>query len=221
MITRITDARDPRVDDHRDLRGRGERSSEAIVVEGHLAIRRLLASDVRTRSVLVTPRGLRLLGADLRASGVAAYVAEPEVVEAVVGFDLHRGAVAAADRPAPVPAETLLASSAVVCVLEGVNDHENLGAVVRSAVALGIDAVLLSPDCADPLYRRSIRVSMGWALTLPTARLMPWPGALGTLSDAGWTTIASPRRRRHRCSPGWWPRRPNGWPSCSGPKEGA
>ena len=190
MATRITDAGDPRVDDHRDLRGRGERASGTIVVEGHLAIRRLLASDLRVRSVLVTPRGLRLLQADLDEHGVAAYVAEPEVVEAVVGFDLHRGAVAAADRPAPTGPEAVLAGSAVVCVLEGVNDHENLGAVARSAVALGVDALLLSPDCADPLYRRSIRVSMGWALTLPTARLAPWPDALGALSEAGWTTVA-------------------------------
>ena len=190
MVTRITDAGDPRVDDHRDLRGRGERASEVIVVEGHLAIRRLLASDLRVRSVLVTPRGLRLLGPDLAASGVPAYVAEPEVVEAVVGFDLHRGAVAAADRPTPTGSEALLARSRVVCVLEGVNDHENLGAVVRSAVALGVDALLLSPDCADPLYRRSIRVSMGWALTLPTARLAPWPEALAALAGAGWATVA-------------------------------
>lgn len=190
MATRITDAGDPRLDDHRDLKGRSERASETVVVEGHLAIRRLLATDLRVRSVLVTPRGLRLLGADLAAKGVATYVAEPGVVEAVVGFDLHRGAVAAADRPAPAGPEALLARSSVVCVLEGVNDHENLGAVVRSAVALGIDALLLSPDCADPLYRRSIRVSMGWALTLPTARLAPWPAALGALGDAGWTTVA-------------------------------
>ena len=190
MTTRITDAGDPRVDDHRDLRGRGERASEIVAVEGHLAIRRLLASGLRVRSVLVTPRGLRLLQADLDASGVTTYVAEPEVVEAIVRFDLHRGAVAAADRPPPTSPEELLARSAVVCVLEGVNDHENLGAVVRSAVALGVDALLLSPDCADPLYRRSIRVSMGWALALPTARLTPWPGALGALSEAGWTTVA-------------------------------
>ena len=190
VATRITDAGDPRVDDLRDLRGRGERASKTIVVEGHIAIRRLLGSDLRVRSVLVTPRGLRLLAADLEAGGVPTYVAEPDVVEAVVGFDLHRGAVAAADRPAPTGPEELLARSAVVCVLEGVNDHENLGAIVRSAVALGIDALLLSPDCADPLYRRSIRVSMGWALTLPTARLLPWPGSLGALGRAGWTTVA-------------------------------
>lgn len=121
---------------------------------------------------------------------VATFVAEPDVIEQIVGFDLHRGAVAVAERPAPVTAAEVLAASRVVCVLEGVNDHENLGAVIRSAVGLGVDGLLLSPDCADPLYRRSIRVSMGWALTLPTARLAPWPGALPLLAEAGWATVA-------------------------------
>jgi len=186
---RITDARDPRVDDHRDLRLRGERASGTVVVEGHLAIRRLLASGLQVRSVLLSRRGLRLLEGDLAGGAVTTYVAEPDVIEQIVGFDLHRGALAVAARPAPVTAAEVLAGSRVVCVLEGVNDHENLGAVIRSAVGLGIDGLLLSPDCADPLYRRSIRVSMGWALTLPTARLAPWPGALPVLG-AGWATVA-------------------------------
>lgn len=160
------------------------------MVEGHIAIRRLLSSPIRVRSVLVSPRGLRLLEADLDGRGIETFVAEPDVVEAIVGFDLHRGALAVADRPAPPTADEVLARSQVVCVLEGVNDHENLGAVIRSAVALGVDGLLLSPDCADPLYRRSIRVSMGWALTLPVARLAPWPGALEALPGAGWTTVA-------------------------------
>lgn len=121
---------------------------------------------------------------------VATFVAEPDVIEQIVGFDLHRGALAVAERPAPLTAAEVLAASRVACVLEGVNDHENLGAVICSAVGLGVDGLLLSPDCADPLYRRSIRVSMGWALTLPTARLAPWPGALPVLAQAGWATVA-------------------------------
>lgn len=164
--------------------------TDVVVVEGHLAIRRLLASGLVVRSVLVSPRGRRLLEADLEGRDVAAYEAEPEVIEQIVGFDLHRGALAVAVRPEPVAADDVVARSEVVCILEGVNDHENLGAVIRSAVALGVDGLLLSPDCADPLYRRSIRVSMGWALTLPTARLDRWPGALEGLAEGGWTVVA-------------------------------
>jgi tRNA G18 (ribose-2'-O)-methylase SpoU len=161
-----------------------------VVVEGHLAIRRLLTSGLAVRSVLVSPRGRRLLQGDLDGHDVATYVAEPEVIQEIVGFDLHRGALAVAARPEPMAADELVAGSEVVCVLEGVNDHENLGAVIRSAVGLGVDGLLLSPDCADPLYRRSIRVSMGWALTLPTARLAPWPGALAALAERRWTVAA-------------------------------
>ena len=160
------------------------------MVEGHVAIRRLLTSGLAVRSVLVAPRGRRLLEGDLAGRDVATYDAESEVLEQIVGFDLHRGALAVAERPAPVAPADVLAGSGVVAVLEGVNDHENLGAVIRSAVGLGIDGLLLSPDCADPLYRRSIRVSMGWALTLPTARLAPWPASLGAVTDAGWATVA-------------------------------
>jgi len=160
------------------------------VVEGHLAIRRLLATDLTVRFALVSPRGLRLLADDLAAAGVPALVAEADVLEGIVGFDLHRGSLAVAVRPPAVDPRQILVGASVVCVLEGVNDHENLGAVIRSAVALGVGGLLLSPDCADPLYRRSIRVSMGWALALPTARLAPWPGALTALGADGWATVA-------------------------------
>lgn len=188
--SRVTDPGDHRVDDHRDLRNRSERASETIVVEGHIAIRRLLASGLHVRSLLLSPRGARLLGAELGRRDIDAFVAEPDVLEAIVGFDLHRGSLAVADRPRPLGPDAVLAASQIVCVLEGVNDHENLGAIARSAAALGIDALLLDPSCADPLYRRSIRVSMGYALSLPTARLEPWPAALAALAGSGWNTVA-------------------------------
>jgi tRNA G18 (ribose-2'-O)-methylase SpoU len=98
--------------------------------------------------------------------------------------------VAVAERPEARQPEDVLAGAEVVAVLEGVNDRENLGAVARSAVALGVDALLLSPDCADPLSRRSIRVSMGHVLTLPLARLAPWPQALASLRADGWAVVA-------------------------------
>jgi tRNA G18 (ribose-2'-O)-methylase SpoU len=193
-VVAIADPSDPRLDDYRALPDRARRSTAddagPVLVEGHLAIRRLLASPLVVRSLLLAPRGARLLADDLAAVGAPAYLAAPEVIAEVVGFDLHRGSLAAAERPVPLEPASVLAGAEVVGILEGVNDAENLGAVARSAVALGIDALLLSPDCADPLSRRSTRVSMGHVLTLPTARLRPWPAALATLPGAGWTVVA-------------------------------
>ena len=193
-LVRVDDPADPRLDDHRDLPGRARRSVAddrgTLVVEGHVAIRRLLASSLTVRSLLLTPRGARLLADDVRRLAAPVYVAEPDVVATVVGFDLHRGAVAVAERPAASDPADVLAGADVVAVLEGVNDRENLGAVARSAVALGIDALLLAPDCADPLSRRSIRVSMGHVLALPIARLSPWPEALARMGADGWTVVA-------------------------------
>jgi tRNA G18 (ribose-2'-O)-methylase SpoU len=115
----------------------------------------------------------------------------------VVGFHLNRGVLAVADRPAPVDAAALAAGGRVLAVLEGVNDHENLGALFRNAAALGVHGVLLGPHCADPLYRRSVRVSMGHVLRLPFATLPadpPWPGSLDLLRSGGRRIVAlSPR----------------------------
>jgi tRNA G18 (ribose-2'-O)-methylase SpoU len=106
-----------------------------------------------------------------------------------VGFDLHRGALAAADRPALLdPAD--LTTHRTIAVLEGVNDHENLGAIARSGRALGVAALVLDPTCADPYYRRAVRVSMGEMLHLPIGRATRWPGALAELRAAGVTVAA-------------------------------
>jgi tRNA G18 (ribose-2'-O)-methylase SpoU len=111
-------------------------------------------------------------------------------MNAVAGFDIHRGVLASADRqPLPAPAG-LLSRARRVAVLEDVNDHENLGVIFRNAAALGVEAVLLSPECCDPLYRRSVRVSMGHVLDLPFAVLAPWPAALSSLGDAGFELVA-------------------------------
>jgi tRNA G18 (ribose-2'-O)-methylase SpoU len=190
----IRDPTDPRVGDYRGLRQRGDRPGgvvpDTVVAEGHVVIQRLLRSDLRVRSLLVSPRGLRLLADDLAGVAAPTYLAAPEVLAAIVGYDLHRGAIAVAERPPPRSVDEALVGARLVAVLEGVNDHENLGSVARSAVALGVDALLLSPDCADPLYRRSVRVSMGHVLRLPTARLTPWPAGLEGLRAAGWSVVA-------------------------------
>ena len=195
----ITDPSDPRLDDYRFLRdARVRRRLEApgaggpgfFVAEGATVIGRLLASGRRVRSVLVDPIRLQRLAGRLAGLDAPVYVAERPVLAEACGFDVHRGALAAADRwPLPDPV-ALLAGAVRVAVLEGINDHENLGALFRNAAGLGIDAVLLCPRCADPLYRRSVRVSMGHVLSVPWARIEPWPERLVALRQAGFTLAA-------------------------------
>lgn len=108
----------------------------------------------------------------------------------VTGFAIHRGIVASAGRlPLPRP-EAVLSGARQVAVLEAVNDHENIGALFRNAAAFGIDAVLLDPTTADPLYRRSVRVSLGHVLHVPWARMEPWPDGLAVVRDAGFRVLA-------------------------------
>lgn len=195
---RIRDPSDERISDYRDLtdaelRRRLEQGEGMFVAEGKLVVRRLLASRYPLRSVLVTPAGLGALEADLAGRPVTVYLAEREVMAATAGFDVHRGVLAAASRlPLPGMGELLgrLATRARLAVVEDLNDHENLGALFRNAAAFGVDAVLLSPRCADPLYRRSVRVSMGTVLSVPYATVPAWPGGLADLRAGGFTLVA-------------------------------
>ena len=185
----VDDPADPRLADYVELvdpvaRRRRERD-ELFVAEGVTAIGRLLESGHRIRSVLVTAAALGRFDGRLDTIPAPVYVASKAVLAATVGFDLHRGAVAAADRR-PLPSVVEVAGTAHrIAVLEGLNDPENLGAVARSARALGIDALVLDPTCIDPYYRRTIRVSMGEVLHLPVARAEQWPGDLQTLRASG------------------------------------
>jgi tRNA G18 (ribose-2'-O)-methylase SpoU len=177
-----------------DLRRRREEpaggGSGVFIAEGALVLRRLLASRYEVRSVLLTPQRYGPLAGDLAAIAAPVYLAGQEVMNAVAGFDIHRGVLASAGRRLlPAPGD-LLASTRRVAVLEDVNDHENLGVIFRNAAALGVEAVLLSPECCDPLYRRSVRVSMGHVLDLPFTVLAPWPAALSLLDDAGFGLVA-------------------------------
>jgi tRNA G18 (ribose-2'-O)-methylase SpoU len=173
-----------------ELRRRLEEDRGMFIAEGELVVRQLVASRYPVRSVLVTRARYARLRDALAPLAAPVYVAPQAVLEAVAGFALHRGAVAAAARlPLPAPA-ALLRGARVVAVLEGLNDHENIGAVFRNAAALGVDAVLLSPTCADPLYRRSVRVSMGHALRVPFTTVAPWPGALADVAAAGFEVVA-------------------------------
>jgi len=204
----IEDPTDPRLTEYRDLtdqdlRRRIESEHAIMVVEGRLAVERLVDSGHSIRSLLVDDHQLHSsagLVAAVRTCGAPVYVGSRPVVAATVGFNLHRGVVAVADRPASADAASVLLRAArsptsegrlsLVAVLEGLNDHENIGAVFRNAAAFGVGAVLLDPSCADPLYRRSIRVSMGHVLRVPFARLTPWPEALELVRDAGYLVAA-------------------------------
>jgi tRNA G18 (ribose-2'-O)-methylase SpoU len=176
----VTDPEDPRVADFRDLTSSDRRPDRPggrglVIAEGVPVVRRLLASPYPPRAVLGVPARLADLTADLRDAPFPVYATSPDVLTRTVGFHLNRGVLAAADR-APEPAlGPLLAAARRVVVLEGVNDHENLGALFRNAAGLGVDAVLLGPRCADPLYRRSVRVSMGHVLRVPFVHVPTWP----------------------------------------------
>jgi len=160
------------------------------VVEGKLALQAALGSRYPLLSVLVWDRRLPAVLALPLPGGVPVYVASREVMSEVTGFDVHRGVLALAARiPEPRP-EDLLAGTRLAVVVEGCHDQENLGAIFRNAAAFGVGAVLLDPSCADPLYRRSVRVSMGHVLRVPFARLSPWPSALQALGKGGFVLLA-------------------------------
>jgi tRNA G18 (ribose-2'-O)-methylase SpoU len=182
---------DARLADYRDLTSADRRPDRPggrglVIAEGVVVVRRLIDSPYPVRSLLGVPRRLAELEPDLAALDVPAYATDADTMAAVVGFHLNRGVLAVADRAAPPDALALAARARLLAVLEGVNDHENLGALFRNAAALGVDGVLLGPRCADPLYRRSVRVSMGHVLRVPFADLPgEWPGSLDALRTAG------------------------------------
>jgi len=197
MIT-VGDPADPRLDDFRDLTAADRRPDRPggkglVIAEGVVVVRRLLNSPYPARALLGVRSRLADLAGDLAGHAVPAYVTSAEVMDEVVGFHLNRGVLAVADRAAPVDPAALAERARVLAVLEGVNDHENLGALFRNAAALGVDGMLLGPRCADPLYRRSVRVSMGHVLRLPFAPLPddpPWPVALDLVRTGGRRIVA-------------------------------
>ncbi len=194
-VIEVDDPDDPVLRDYRhltdvQLRTRVEPPQGLFIAEGALVIRRALASGHRLRSVLMTAGWLEQMAAVLADTDAPVYVGSGEVVDAVTGFHVHRGALAAVHRrPLPEPGALLSAARRLV-VLEDVVNHTNLGAVFRGAAALGMDGVLLSPSCADPLYRRSVRVSMGEVFAVPWTRLPGWPRALADVRDAGFRLLA-------------------------------
>lgn len=174
----VTDPADPRLADFRDLKRADRRPDRPggrglVIAEGTVVVRRLVASTYPVRALLGVERRYDELQPDLKHCPVPFYVAPAEVMDGAVGFHLNRGVLVTADRVPFPPAADLIAASRRVAVLEGVGDHENIGALFRNAAALGIDAVLLAGGCADPLYRRSVRVSMGNVLAVPFSTMPP------------------------------------------------
>ena len=194
-LVEISDPDDPRLRDYRDLRDvqlRKDLEAEhgLFLAEGEKVVRRAVESGYAPRSFLMAPRWLDGLADVLERSAAPCYVMSEDLAEQVTGFHVHRGALASLERRPLAPVEDVLAGARSVLVLEDIVDHTNVGAILRSGAALGFDAALLAPRCADPLYRRAIKVSMGAVFTLPWTRLPEWYDALPALSARGFTTVA-------------------------------
>jgi tRNA G18 (ribose-2'-O)-methylase SpoU len=196
-VESIDDPADARLADYRELRDPSARrrieGDEMFIAEGPTSIERLLDSGHRLRSVLLTPEKFQRMRELLEPIDAPVYCVERAVLRDIVGFDLHRGAIAAADRRRPPTLDDVLASTDRIGVLEGLNDPENLGAIARSARAFGVGALVLDPTCIDPYTRRTVRVSMGEILFLPAHRVdrAEWPGpTFDRLHAAGFETWA-------------------------------
>ncbi len=187
-MIRIDDPSDPRLSDYRGLtdtalRRIAEPEGGLYIAESAKVISRAVGAGHRPRSVLVQEKWVDDVA--VLAGDAPVYVVPDTVAEQLTGFAVHRGALAAMHRPdQPAPAE-LLDDARTVVVLEDIVDHTNVGAAFRAAAALGADAVLVSPRCGDPLYRRSVRVSMGTVFQVPWARLPEWDAAAPLFAAAG------------------------------------
>jgi len=185
--------------DYRDLtdvalRRRLEPENGLYMAESSKVLSRALAAGHAPRSVMTAEKWLgdveRILGESARQD-TPVYVVPDEVAEQVTGYTVHRGMLAAMNRPAYRPVADVLAELAAhgrtrIAVLENLVDHTNVGACFRSAAAMGVDAVLVTPRCADPLYRRSVRVSMGTVFQVPWTRIESWPAGMSELQEAGY-----------------------------------
>jgi tRNA G18 (ribose-2'-O)-methylase SpoU len=206
QLIEVDSADDPRLDDFRNLHSPGGHATTAggasitgvrpdrrgiVIAEGVNVVERLTGSPYPVRAVFGVPARVEALAPVLEPLDVPVFVADKWLLSDVVGFRVTRGVLASADRPVAPSVAALLAGAERVAVLEGMNDFENLGALFRNAAAFGVDAVLLDARCADPLYRRSVRVSMGHVLRVPFAVLPgPWPDALDGLRAEGFRLLA-------------------------------
>jgi tRNA G18 (ribose-2'-O)-methylase SpoU len=195
VLTTIESASDDRLADYRNLtdvalRRAFEPPHGLFIAESETVIRRALAAGYRPRSMVMAPEWLDRMAALIGDVDAPVYAAPYDVLRALTGFHVHRGALASFHRR-PLPLLPAVAAAARrLVVLEDIVSHTNLGAVFRCAAALGMDGVVLSPSSADPLYRRSVRVSMGEVFAIPYARAETWPDALDELRSLGFTLTA-------------------------------
>jgi tRNA G18 (ribose-2'-O)-methylase SpoU len=195
VVCDIDDPDDARLDNFRDLNSIDRRpdlpSGKGLVIaEGVLVVQRMLASPFTPLAFLGTERRLAELKADLTGNAAPYYRVSAEVMAQAVGFHLNRGVLAAARRAPERSVADVIDGARTVAVLEGVNDHENLGSIFRNAAGLDVDAVVFGSGCADPLYRRAVRVSMGHALLVPFACAADWPNDLKALQQNGFRLLA-------------------------------
>jgi tRNA G18 (ribose-2'-O)-methylase SpoU len=193
-VERVTDLDDPRLADYRHLRAPSrrmavERHRGSFTLEGALSVEALLASPYAVRSVLVAEEHADKMVARL-GTEVALFAMPAAAMTELTGVHFHRGVLAVAERRPLRSVRAVVQDATTIVALEGVNDHENIGAIFRNAAAFGADAVILDPTTADPLYRRATRVSLGHVLRVPFARTVPWPDALDELRELDFTTVA-------------------------------
>lgn len=191
----ITDPDDPRLRDYVSLtdvalRSRHEPESGIYIAESAEVIRRAVEAGHRPRSMLMQDTWVERLADLIESLDIDVFVGGRDVLETLTGFHVHRGALAAMHRPDLPDLDDVVGAARRVVILEDLVDHTNVGAIFRSAAGLGMDAVLITPRCADPLYRRSVRVSMGAVFAVPWTRIDPWPGALSHLRALGFTIAA-------------------------------
>ncbi len=193
MIRRVIDARDAAIAPYRAIGDPAALERDGLfVAEGRLIVERLLAlSDVRVHSIAVTQTAAAAMAPLLESLGdVPVLVCDPPVLEAVTGFDFHRGCLALAHRPATLLPLDAFAGASRLLALEGVGNPDNVGGLFRVALALGAGGVLLDRTSADPLYRKAIRTSMAATLRVPFTRVEPWPHALDGLKSRGFKVLA-------------------------------
>ena len=172
------------------LRTKTETTLGFYIAEGEKVIRRAAEAGHQPRSFLLAPRWLDNLSDVLDRYDVPCHVLDEATIEKITGFHVHRGALAAFERPQPAELQNVLAEASRIVVAEDLVDHTNVGSLFRNAAALGFDAVVLSPRCADPFYRRSIKVAMGAVFSVPHARLDDWYAGPGLIREAGFTSYA-------------------------------
>ncbi|MDR1428316.1 MAG: RNA methyltransferase [Bifidobacteriaceae bacterium] len=205
MIERIRDPADPRLGPYTQLKDVAlrrivEPAQGLFMAESVEVIGRALDAGIGPRSVLLAEPAMASARPLLTRLGedVPVYVGTYDLLRAITGFHLHRGVLAAMTRPALPRLEAVLGAASEsganggrrIAVLEDIVDHTNVGAIIRAAAGLGVNGVLVTPQCADPLYRRAVRVSMGTVFQVPWTRIAPWPSGIVELREAGFTVAA-------------------------------